>query len=302
MCRQHGDRQRLSGDGRIVSRVADLPAASELSHPEGAAVASRECGSVFRMAGLALQCAIRTDVGRRANNEDAVFATSRLAVVADGVGGSAAGEVASRMVVHALHALDKSRLLSPLPDAFSDALRWANESLGFLIACRPEHAGMASTVTAVALSEDNQYLVANVGDSRTYLMRDGQLNRLTRDDSLVQELLDRGAITKVDARDHPQRSVVLDALDGHPRGAIRPSVLTARAGDRLLLCSDGLSDTIRDPMIGSILQIASRKDCADALVERALDHGARDNVSVIVADVEPRVGTASGWVPALQLS
>jgi serine/threonine protein phosphatase PrpC len=248
---------------------------------------------------LALCCVVETEVGRRATNEDAAFATSRVAVVADGVGGAASGEVASRWVVNSFITLDKSLLTRPLPEALSDTVRWANEALGFISACHPKHAGMASTVTAVALSEDGEYLVMNVGDSRTYLLRDGRLGRLTRDDSLVQELLDRGAITDAEARTHPGRSIVLAALDGQPRDAVRPTRVRARDGDRLLLCSDGLSDALDDQTIAETLTFASGEDCAHALIRLALKCGARDNISVIVADVKPRTDSGSGWLPAL---
>src|SRR4051794_32647436 len=166
------------------------------------------------MAGLMLECSARSDVGRRPNNEDAVFASPRLAAVADGVGGAAAGEIASRTVINALIRLDKSRLDVPLLHALTDAVAWGNETIGFIAECRPQLSGMSTTLTTVALADDGTYLVANVGDSRTYLLRDGALRRLTRDDSLVQELIEHGYLTAEEARRHPQRSVVLNALDG----------------------------------------------------------------------------------------
>jgi protein phosphatase len=246
--------------------------------------------------GLSLAWALRTDVGPvRGNNEDAVYASPRLAAVADGVGGASAGEVASRLAIDALAHLDKCRLDSPLEDALAAAIATGNERIGFIAECRPQTAGMSTTLTAVALG-DERYVLANIGDSRTYLLRDGALTRLSRDDSYVQMLLDRGAVTPEEARRHPQRSLVLEALDGD-RQRRPPAVTTApaRAGDRLLLCSDGLSDYVDDDAIAAVLRDGARDDVAERLVAMALAAGARDNVSVVVADVEPRRDPATAW-------
>jgi protein phosphatase len=249
------------------------------------------------MTDLSLACAVRTDVGPvRGNNEDAAFASVRLAAVADGVGGAAAGEVASRMAIDALVHLDKCRLDGRLEDALATAVSEGNERIGLIAACRPHTSGMSTTLTAVALGEDG-YVLANVGDSRTYLLRDGVLTRVSRDDSYVQMLLDRGALTADEARRHPQRSLVLEALDGDPERR-PPAIATApaRAGDRLLLCSDGLSDSVDDDAIAAVLRAEADRDaCAGRLVAMALAAGARDNVTVIVADVEPRRDPRAGW-------
>ena len=239
-------------------------------------------------------------MGLRANNEDAVFASPRIAAVADGVGGAAAGEVAARWIIEALNQLDKSRLSAPLQTAVADAVAWGNQTIRFIAESTPETAGMSTTLTAIALSEDETYVLANIGDSRTYLLRDGGLAQLSRDDSLVQQLVDHGHLTVEQARKHPSRSLVLEALDGDP--ARRPAIeaIAARAGDRLLLCSDGLSDVVEDDAIAAVLASETeRAACADRLVELAMDHGARDNVSVVVVDVVPRRDAATGWQPAL---
>jgi PPM family protein phosphatase len=237
------------------------------------------------MCGLKLLPVARTDFGGRANNEDAVFASVRLAAVADGVGGAAGGEVASRLVIDALTHLDKCRLSGALDIELKDAVIQGNEALSFVVSCRPELSGMGTTVTAVALSDAGCYVIANVGDSRTYLFRRGALRRLTRDASLVQALVDQGAITEAEARRHPQRSVVLDALDGGRRDGLATTAVRADAGDRLLLCSDGLSDFVTDVAIAEALRVPSREVCAEQLIDLALQAGGRDNISVLVADV-----------------
>jgi PPM family protein phosphatase len=248
------------------------------------------------MTALAFESAVRTDVGPvRPNNEDSAFASPRMAAVADGVGGAAAGEVASRAAIDAIVALDKRRLERPLPEALREAVADGNARIGFIAECRPRTAGMSTTLTAVALGDD-RYEIANVGDSRAYLLRDGTLRRLTRDDSLVQRLLDSGAVTPEEARRHPQRSLVVEALDGDPeRRPPAVATLAARPGDRLLLCSDGLSDAVDEDAIAAALTGSpDRAACAERLVALALAAGARDNVSVVVADVVARRGP-SAW-------
>jgi serine/threonine protein phosphatase PrpC len=245
--------------------------------------------------GLSLHCAARSDVGLvRANNEDAVFASPRLAAVADGVGGAAAGEIASRAVIDALAHLDKCRLSEPLDVALAAAVAEGNASVGFIAGCRPAMAGMSTTLTAVALGDDG-YVIANVGDSRSYLLRDGALTPLTRDDSFVQLMVDSGHLTAAQAASHPNRSLVLEALDGD--GARRPTVTTreARLGDRLLLCSDGLTDFVSETAVADALNEGSPAQCAERLVALALAAGGRDNVSAVVADVVVRREASAGW-------
>ena len=166
------------------------------------------------VAALTMQTAVVSEAGPRENNEDAVCVSPRLVAVADGVGGAAAGEVASGLAVRKMLALAGRRLEQQLELELSAAVADANDVIEFVISYDPELAGMGTTLTAVALSNDGDYLIANVGDSRTYLLRDGRLRRLTRDHSMVQMLIDRGALSEEDARSHPQRSIVLEALDG----------------------------------------------------------------------------------------
>jgi PPM family protein phosphatase len=244
--------------------------------------------------GLSLQCVVRTDVGRRPNNEDAVFASPRLAAVADGVGGAAAGEVASQTLINALIHVDKCRLQGRLEDALAEGIAQGNETIGFIAGCRPALAGMSTTVTAVALGDD-RCVVANLGDSRTYLLRDGELIQLTHDDSWVQLMIDSGELTPEEARDHPRRSLVLAALDGEPDRGPSLTTFEARPGDRLLLCSDGLSDVVDDAALEATLRLASREECAARLIELALAAGGRDNISAVVADVARRDDPTAAW-------
>lgn len=248
------------------------------------------------IATLSLECAARSHIGRRKNNEDAVYWSPRLAAVADGVGGAAAGEVASGWIIQALQNLDKSRLGAPLGDALRDAIAWGNETIGFVASNRPQMSGMSTTLTAVALANDGTYTFANIGDSRTYLLREGDLTQLSRDDSFVQHMIDEGHLTVEQARRHPSRSLVLEALDGKPDRIPVITSLIACPEDRLLLCSDGLSDVVElDALQKLLVAHESRDACVDALVHLALDSGAHDNVSAIVIDVVPRSDPTTAW-------
>ena len=248
--------------------------------------------------GLTLEYEIRTNPGRRPENEDAAYASNRLAAVADGVGGAAAGEVASQTIVNAIINLDKRRLDRSLDQALSESVTWGNETIGFIAECRPQTRGMATTLTAIALSNEDDFLIANVGDSRAYLLRDGMLRQLTRDDSLVQQLIDHGSIDPSQAARHPQRSIVLEVLDGDPRRKPVIESLGARPSDRLLLCSDGLSDVLDSEEITAALGSGSRQACAERLVELALRAGTKDNVTVVVADVACRDEPGPAWLNA----
>lgn len=244
---------------------------------------------------LTLRSAARTDVGRvRSNNEDSVFVSPRLIAVADGVGGAAAGEVASRTVIDAIVHLDKSLLADPLDAALERSVSDANQTLAFITSRRPALRGMSTTLTAVALHEGT-FAIANIGDSRAYLLREGELRQITRDDSYVQELIDGGHITQAEARDHPHRSVVMQALDGSE--TCRPTITRepAQPGDRVLVCSDGLSDLVEDDDLRDALALPSLTDCAETLIRLALAAGGRDNVSVAVADVVDGGDPADGW-------
>ncbi|MDQ6729091.1 MAG: protein phosphatase 2C domain-containing protein [Actinomycetota bacterium] len=254
------------------------------------------------MSALTMQPTVLSEVGLREHNEDAAFASPRLVAVADGVGGAAAGEVASRLAILKMIGLEKRRLVGSLQQELGAAVDDANAVIEFAALYEPRHAGMGTTLTAVALSNDGTYLVANVGDSRTYLLRNARVCRLTRDDSLMQELIDRGAITEVEARRHPRRSVVLEALDGGKRAPAAVRALQAQARDRLLLCSDGISDYLDDTELATLLSIGDAAIAARRLIDSALKHGSNDNLTAVVTDVISGRAPHEGWLSALPAS
>ena len=232
-----------------------------------------------------LRYAARTDRGLlRANNQDSVFAGNRLLVVADGMGGHVAGDTASRLAVAAFAPLDdydpRGRdLLTPLEHATEDG----NEAIADMVTEDPDLDGMGTTVTALMFDGD-RLGVAHVGDSRAYLWRGGVLSQITHDDTFVQSLIDEGRITEAEAAQHPQRSLLLRALNG---GDVEPTLMLreARVGDRYLICSDGLSGVISAEAIADTLASYETAEAADRLIELALRGGGPDNVTVIVADV-----------------
>ena len=234
---------------------------------------------------LVLRTASVSDPGLvRPNNEDARYTGRRLIAVADGMGGLPAGEVASALVIQALAPLDESTPESVPTAVLSRAILTANQRIREATAADPATAGMGSTVTAMLLCDDDLAMV-HVGDSRGYLLRQGTLRQLTRDDTFVQMLVDDGVLTAEQARTHPQRSLVTSAVQG---AGVLPStgVLAGMAGDRLLLCSDGLSDVVTDQAIARVLAThTEREQCAEQLVKLAHQAGAPDNVTVVVADL-----------------
>ena len=237
--------------------------------------------------------AARTEVGNvREHNEDNLLATSPLFVVADGMGGHEAGEVASQIAVDVMaeNAPD-----GPDSGALARAVCLANEAVMRGAADGTGRPGMGTTMTA-ALVCDDKLIVAQVGDSRAYLLHDGALQRITRDHSLVADLVAQGRITEEEARIHPQRSVITRALGSDPH--MQPDTYRMRVerGDRLLLCSDGLSSMVDDAVIESILLTKSgAREACDALVDEALGAGGLDNVTAIVIDpLTDDSGGASG--------
>lgn len=233
-----------------------------------------------------LRYAARSDVGLvRRGNEDSGYASPRLLIVADGMGGHAAGELASATAVATLAQLEMapphaSDVLAALADAIDDT----GASIRAVIETDAELAGMGTTVTSLYWMGERIALV-HVGDSRAYLMRGGELSQLTHDHTYVQTLIDAGRITEEEAAIHPRRSLIMRALDG--LNPVEPdlSVREARVGDRYLLCSDGLSGVMSADEIAAILSSGDPTGSVTRLVDFALERGAPDNVTVVIADV-----------------
>lgn len=237
---------------------------------------------------IALRYAARSDVGLvRSSNQDSAYAGPNLLVVADGMGGHAGGDVASRIAIDNLRHLDAS---DHTPDAaladLEAAVEEARRGLVRASAADPDLAGMGTTVTAL-LRTGSTLVMAHMGDSRAYLLRDGALTQVTVDHTFVQHLVDTGRISADEAEHHPQRNVVMRVLsdfdlDLHPDMSIRE----AKAGDRWLLCSDGLSGFVHIDLIGEILSDAKDVgEAADLLLLAAMHGGSTDNITVVVADV-----------------
>jgi len=250
---------------------------------------------------LVLRYAARSDRGLvRNNNQDSVYAGPRLLALADGMGGHAAGEVASKVVIAALAPLDDDEPGDDLLGQLREAVIAGNGAISELVASDPDLDGMGTTLTAV-LFAGSRLGMAHIGDSRAYMMRNGTFAQITHDDTFVQSLIDEGRITEEEAATHPQRSLLLRALTGHevePRLMVRE----ARPGDRYLLCSDGLSGVVSLETLDEAIRIPDPQACADRMIELALKGGGPDNVTVIVADVAdidfgddaPIIGGAAG--------
>ncbi len=233
---------------------------------------------------LSLRYAVRSDLGLvRGNNEDSVYAGPRLLAIADGMGGHAAGEVASKIVIATMEPLDDDHVPGDLIAALRSAVLEANQRIADAVGQNRELDGMGTTLTALRFA-GSQVALVHVGDSRAYLLRGGELSQITHDDTYVQYLVDSGKLTPDEAKDHPRKSVILRALRG---AEVDPdvSIREAQDGDRYLLCSDGLSDVVSIETMHEALQIPDPQESADRLVELALRSGGPDNVTVIVADV-----------------
>ncbi|MCL1846386.1 MAG: Stp1/IreP family PP2C-type Ser/Thr phosphatase [Coriobacteriia bacterium] len=226
----------------------------------------------------------RTDIGCvRDHNEDSLLVKAPLYVIADGMGGHAAGEIASEL---AIKTLDEAQLTQLDPDTLRHAVTEANRRVIDGARRGLGRHGMGTTLTA-ALIEGNRLLLAQVGDSRAYLVHEGQLRQLTRDHSLVGELLSTGKITEEEARLHPNRSVITRALGSD--ASVQPDLYEIRLheGDRLLLCSDGLNTMLDDTEIEELLQYyPDSQEAADALIVAANNAGGFDNTTVIVINVD----------------
>ena len=237
---------------------------------------------------MRLVFAAATDVGRmRKNNEDSYLSSQPVAAVADGMGGHSAGEVASAIAIEELAALGGRgpwENETAATDDLKQAILRANRRIREMAASDRKLNGMGTTL--VALLEDGDMVhVANVGDSRGYLLRQGELSQVTVDHSLVQELVDDGRLSPEDAERHPQRSVITRALGIDPEVEFDLFTYKLQVGDRLLLCSDGLSDVVEPAQIRKVLlRVRNAHRAARELVTVANAHGGPDNITVIVVD------------------
>jgi PPM family protein phosphatase len=245
---------------------------------------------------LALHYALRSDVGLlRPGNEDSAYAGPRLLAIADGMGGHAAGEVASAVAISAIAPLDRQNLSDgeAMLDALAAAVAAARSTLHDMSVADPSVEGMGTTLTAMLWSGAD-VAVCHIGDSRAYLLRDGTLYQITRDHTLIQSLVDEGRLSPAAAANHPQRSLIIRALQGSTDADPDLGMHEAFLGDRYLLCSDGLTDVVDDEAVAAALSSVPDADQAvRQLIELAIDNGGPDNITCIVADV---VDTASGPV------
>lgn len=233
-----------------------------------------------------LRYAARSDVGKvRSKNDDSAYAGHYLAVVADGMGGHAGGNIASASTVLDLIHLDADTYTGDAGTALADEIQTANSLLSDLVRTSPQLAGMGTTVTALLLSEDTLHL-AHIGDSRAYRLKDGVFEQITIDHTFVQRLIDEGRLRPEDVDTHPHKNVlmrVLGDVDASPE--LDLSSYDVDAGDRWMLCSDGLNAVVDNATIESIVrETAGLQECVDRLVELTLDRGSPDNVTVVVIE------------------
>jgi len=237
--------------------------------------------------------AFRTDTGRQRNaNEDSLFIQAPLFVVADGMGGAQAGEVASKAAAESfageLPAAPPERLLE-------ETIEGANRTIHELARKDPDLAGMGTTTTAAIVDlEGETVAIGHVGDSRAYRLRGGKFEQLTRDHSLVEEMRRKGQLTDAQAEDHPQRSIITRALGPEPEVQVDVQTVPAQDGDVFLICSDGLTTMLDDEAIGRLLGRATSLDAAvKSLVDEANRAGGRDNITVVTFRVEDTAAPAA---------
>jgi protein phosphatase len=233
---------------------------------------------------LTLRYAARSDRGLiRDGNQDSVYAGPRLLAVADGMGGMAAGDVASNIVISAIAPLDDDVAPDNLIDVWKAAINVANAQLRDTVDANPRLDGMGSTLTGMLFAGTRLALV-HIGDSRAYILRDHEMTQITKDDTYVQILVDEGRITAEEASVHPQRSLITKAMDGRdaePEYSIRQVL----PGDRYLICSDGLSSVVSaDTIEQSLREYADPAQCVERLLALALRGGGPDNITIVVAD------------------
>jgi len=236
--------------------------------------------------------ATRTDTGRQRNaNEDSLFTRAPVFVVADGMGGAQAGEVASKA---AAESFDRELPQAPPERVLRETIEAANRAIHDRARQDPDLAGMGTTITAAIVDpESEEVAIGHVGDSRAYRLRGGKLERLTRDHSLVEEMRRKGQLTDAQAEDHPQRSIITRALGPEPEVEVDLQTVPAQPGDVFLICSDGLTTMLGDEQIARILGRATSTQAAvRALVDEANRAGGRDNITVVVFRLEDAAAPA----------
>ena len=242
------------------------------------------------MSALFFATAAKSAVGLvRAGNEDSAVTSRSLIAVADGMGGHAAGEVASKIAITTLLKeseifADKDIDIDSADDLYASSLLNIDQMIASYVHERPELSGMGTTLSALFL-RDNAVVALHVGDSRIYRLRGNSFEQLTTDHTVIQELLDQGSITEAEIATHPQRSVLTQVLMGDGRNQSVLSIYEVKADDRFLLCSDGLTTVLSDKEIKSILKGKARGAAVDALIDAVYINGAPDNVTVIVTDI-----------------
>jgi len=234
---------------------------------------------------LQLRYVAHSEIGLiRKNNQDSGYASPHLLAVADGMGGAAAGDLASAVAIDTIRRIEGPTTGEQMLEVLSGAIHQANDKIAELIESDFSLEGMGTTVTG-AMFDGDQLGLAHIGDSRAYLYRDGQLQRLTHDHTWVQSLIDDGKISETDAAIHPHRSLLLKVLNGQPTNDPDLMMLPVKVGDRLMFCSDGVCGLIDDEVIETALQVSDLDQAAERLVVESLHEGGIDNITVIVADV-----------------
>ena len=242
------------------------------------------------MAQLFFATSARSAVGlQRKGNEDSALTSTQVIAVADGMGGHAAGEVASRIAITKLEEIS-SIITNPeidgdsAEDIYSSALDTIDAQIKSESQENPQLSGMGTTLTSLFLNGEKICLL-HIGDSRAYRLRGNSLEQLTQDHTVIQELLNQGAISQSDVATHPQRSVLTQVLMGDGISGAPLLILEGKVGDRYLLCSDGLSSVLTEKEIKSLLKGKDRKGTVDALIDATYINGAPDNVTVVIADI-----------------
>lgn len=236
---------------------------------------------------LSFRAAGRSDVGLvRNNNEDSGFIGKHFLLVADGMGGHAAGELASSTTVAIVAQVDNNKnKLEDLESKLIEIPKVITKELKNAINKDSSRAGMGTTLTAAVIQE-NQLKISHVGDSRAYLVRNKQISRITKDQTYIQSLIDNNEITESEAKNHPQRSLLLQAIDGITESIPVITSIEILENDKIVLCSDGLTNVVTDEEILEIVNQFDYVGAVSALIEKALENGGPDNITVIVADLQ----------------